>query len=235
MNPTVRPWLSVALIFLSGIVINELSDKIELSGWIIVVTAAAVLLVMVAVEHRGDVGADSVASRAIAGNLSDSLFIALLAMVIGFIFGAIALLPIFKTSAVQLPQGRVVYNYEIGAVVPIVLLTCIAAVNRRPVLLIAMFGGASVAGMTLAIMTLADELNDASSTYVGWLVLVAIPVVFVYYSQDFWRVLKELFLPRGADVEGANAEQTDGSQSDDVNESNDRPTAGADCEEQADI
>jgi hypothetical protein len=187
--------MSVALIFLSGIVINELSDKIELSGWVVVVAAIAVLLVMVGVQRHGDDERESVVSRALEGNLRDLAFIALLAMVIGFVVGALALLPIFETKVIRLPQGGLMHNYEIAAVVPIIALTCIAALNRRPVLLMATFVFSAVAGMTMAIVTLADEANDASRTYVGWLLAVAVPAVLLYYSNDLWRVMKELLLP----------------------------------------
>jgi hypothetical protein len=49
-----RPWLTVALIFASSFVINEISESVETSGWIMVGAAMLVLLVMVRVESGTD-------------------------------------------------------------------------------------------------------------------------------------------------------------------------------------
>jgi uncharacterized membrane protein len=165
----------VAAVFISGVIINQVSDSFELSSGLLFVTAIVVLVAMVALESGGRLAGYS------AGMLREALAFLLL----GGAIGGLWLIPIFPSIILETPApfqdtSAVFLGAELGAALSIAFLATVAFVRKQTVVRVAIFLIAAVTGMSLAFQMRAPMLHpelipsfSLMWTFVGWLIVTS--------------------------------------------------------------
>jgi hypothetical protein len=191
-SPRRNAWLTVAILFGSGIVINWLSDLINASAPVVLAVGLVVFLVMIGVEG----GMDRARMTGVeATQPLDLVTLALLGLILGAVVGGLSVLPVFRahTYAVTWTPDTL-ESYEIGAVVVLAVLVGVAAWRGAQLLELAAFVPGAVAGMTLVIVAVKPE-NAFTTTFLTWTAVVAGIAMLVHVRRSllslllrFWRL-----------------------------------------------
>ncbi|WP_157521989.1 hypothetical protein [Herbidospora cretacea] len=184
--------IKVGLLIAGGVVVNKLSDFVDVSAPIILIGSFVVLISMLIYEEHSERSGE----RSDVANL---VKFGLSAVTIGALIGAASLIPLFPSRVFHTEwtgSPQVFGNYELLAAGLISALSALAAARRRSILQLATFLISAMTGMSLLIVSLRPG-HDFTSTFIGWVAAGAIVTAIVYWTPEIFRMYRAFWGKNG--------------------------------------
>jgi hypothetical protein len=178
--------IKVILVFLSGLVVNKLSDLVDLSAPIVLISAFIVLLAMLAVEQTSP---GRVKEHAEGFQL---IRFCLVSLIIGAAIAGLWILPIFPSKIFDGIHAYGIYGtfsgYELGAACVVALLAAIAAIRKQRITQVSSFLVSSITGMTMVVQAKSGNEETFVITFFAWLGASSALMGIIYLLPDFAKL-----------------------------------------------